>query len=42
MLEAERDSQGRAITAALDRATLRERLGQLARDAGKSELRRML
>jgi RNA polymerase sigma factor (sigma-70 family) len=42
MLEAERDTQGRAITAALDRATLRERLNQLARDAGKSELRRML
>lgn len=42
MLEAERDSQGRATTAALDRATLRERLNLLAREAGKSELRRML
>jgi RNA polymerase sigma factor (sigma-70 family) len=42
MLEAERDTQGRAITAALDRATLRERLTVLAREAGKTELRRML
>lgn len=42
MLEAERDTQGRAITAALDRATLRERLNALAREAGKTELRRML
>ena len=42
MLDAERDRQGRAITAALDRATLRERLEALARDAGKAELRRML
>lgn len=42
MLDAERDRLGRAITVALDRATLRERLAGLARESGKAETKRML